>query len=178
MKKIICRSFVWSLVIFFTMIIIIQTPTKVKAKECDDLTYVALGDYYQISTSADLETMACQVNSGAGEYNDSAYHLMNDIDLAGVNWIPIGTSLDPFAGLFDGNGYTISNLSIISLVNAYTVVDGAQLFETGFFGTLSGANISDLTLDKFTITVVSNTVLSDTEASVRQSRIGILAATV
>ena len=178
MKKIIQSRFIWCLIVFFTMTLIVQAPIQVKAKTCDDLTYVALGDYYQISTGADLEIMACHVNSGASEYIDASYHLKNDIDLAGVNWIPIGTSLNPFAGLFDGSGFTISNLSITSLVNAYKVVDGAQLYETGFFGTLSGANISDLTLDEFSITVVSNTVLSDTEASVRQSRIGILAATV
>ncbi len=38
------------------------------------------------------------------------YKLMNDIDLTGINWIPIGTSATPFIGTFNGNGYVINNL--------------------------------------------------------------------
>lgn len=41
------------------------------------------------------------------------YVLSNDIDLSGYpNWDPIGTLANPFTGTFDGNGHTISNLTI------------------------------------------------------------------
>ena len=41
------------------------------------------------------------------------YELMNDIDLIGYpNWQPIGSSDSPFKAIFEGNGYTISNLTI------------------------------------------------------------------
>ena len=41
------------------------------------------------------------------------YEIMNDIDLSGYpNWQPIGSSDDPFKAIFEGNGYTISNLTI------------------------------------------------------------------
>ena len=41
-----------------------------------------------------------------------SYRLAGDIDLSGVEWEPIGTDSAPFVGIFDGNGYTISNLSV------------------------------------------------------------------
>ncbi len=50
--------------------------------------------------------------------------LMNDIDMSGVSWTPISS----FAGTFDGNGYTISNLNITS-----------SEYKVGLIGTLSGS---------------------------------------
>jgi hypothetical protein len=47
-----------------------------------------------------------------GDFNDH-FVLMADIDLSGTDpnlFVPIGTTQWPFAGLFDGNGHTISNL--------------------------------------------------------------------
>lgn len=50
------------------------------------------------------------------DYNGKVVALTSDIDLAGVNWQPVGrpegVSPAPFMGTFDGCGYTISNLSI------------------------------------------------------------------
>lgn len=45
-------------------------------------------------------------------YIDVYYELMNNIDLTDVNWTPLGTEEEPFRGYFEGNGYTISNISI------------------------------------------------------------------
>ena len=39
------------------------------------------------------------------------YILMNDIDFTGKDFTPIGNYSDPFKGTFDGNGYTISNIT-------------------------------------------------------------------
>ena len=46
------------------------------------------------------------------------YILMNDIDLSGVNWTPIGNADIPFMGNFDGNGYAIKNLNISGTLDA------------------------------------------------------------
>jgi len=58
-----------------------------------------------ISTAAQLNAVR---NNLVGRYI-----LVNNIDLSG-NWTPIGTSANPFTGIFDGNGYTISGLTINS----------------------------------------------------------------
>jgi len=46
---------------------------------------------------------------------DGNYILTEPINLSGFDWVPIGfDDDDPFIGIFDGNGYTISNLKINS----------------------------------------------------------------
>jgi hypothetical protein len=61
-------------------------------------------DALSIRSVKDLENIQ---NNLFGEYR-----LMADIDLADVAWTPIGTSAAPFAGVLDGNGYTIKNLNV------------------------------------------------------------------
>ncbi|MGC3977087.1 MAG: YDG domain-containing protein [Paludibacteraceae bacterium] len=73
-------------------------------------------DPWQITTAADLDAV---------RNNPSAYYkVMNDIDLtsyvasggvgynSGAGWNPIGGNDNPFTGVFDGNGKTISSLNI------------------------------------------------------------------
>lgn len=40
------------------------------------------------------------------------YILMSDIDLSGINWTPITQKWYPFTGTFEGNGFTIRNLTV------------------------------------------------------------------
>ena len=63
--------------------------------------------YIGIYTAQDLADIAND--------NDaySSYILMNDIDLQDFGeWTPIGDNVTPFLGVFDGNGYVISNMTI------------------------------------------------------------------
>jgi hypothetical protein len=64
-------------------------------------------DFLVIPISTDAELNAIRNNLSG------SYILVNDIILSG-NWTPIGTSTNPFTGVFDGNGYTISGLTINS----------------------------------------------------------------
>ena len=52
-----------------------------------------------IATPEDLKAM--------GENPRGTYRLEADIDLGGVDWVPI-----PFSGVLDGNGHTLYNLHI------------------------------------------------------------------
>jgi hypothetical protein len=73
----------------------------------------------------------------------TAYYLTQDIDLTGVTWTPITT----FTGVFDGRGYTLSNLTI----------SAAASDNQAMFGTCGdGAEIYDVTLKDFTITGKDN----------------------
>lgn len=71
-------------------------PVSVFATDNDDVIF--------IRTSEDLYNIRNNLNG--------AYVLLNDIDLSEYeNWEPIGTSESfAFAGVFDGNGHTISNM--------------------------------------------------------------------
>ena len=107
---------------------------------------------YLISTPEQLAGLAILVNKTTGK--DDAYSfagktikLTQDIDLAktidgeSVKWKPIGTYLrnkvdKPFAGTFDGQGFTIKN------------VDGnVSTGQSAIFGHLSGATISNIVID-------------------------------
>lgn len=69
-----------------------------------------------------------------------SYKLMSDLDLSGVEWEPLGTFEEPFIGHLDGNGHTISNLTITT----------RNLDFNGLFGVLKG-DVFDLTLDQVSI---------------------------
>ncbi len=46
---------------------------------------------------------------------DADYELLNDIDMTGFTWQPIGAAIAfPFTGTFDGRYYTISNLTVVA----------------------------------------------------------------
>ena len=62
-------------------------------------------NFYQITNKSELYWFAEQVNFGNGFINAI---LLNDIDLEGDIWIPIGHVSSPFSGYFEGNGKTIA----------------------------------------------------------------------
>ena len=103
-------------------------------------------DPYQIANGAELAYLASSVNSGE-TYTGKNFVLTANIDLNGLPWTPIGNSFSDallegsnyriFAGNFDGNGYTISNVSI----GSETAPLEADVF--GLFGATAG-KISNL----------------------------------
>lgn len=67
--------------------------------------------------------------------------LIADIDMAGINWSPIGrTSSADWYGVFDGQNHKISNLT------ATAPADADDMFATGLFGWSKGT-IKNLTLE-------------------------------
>ena len=108
---------------------------------------------YQIANGAQLAYLASSVNSGES-YEEKNFVLTANIDLNGLPWTPIANSFSDallggsdyrvFAGNFDGNGYTISNVSIGSEAAPLE----ADVF--GFFGATEG-KISNLNLDTVSI---------------------------
>ncbi len=66
--------------------------------------YVKEKPYREIYTVEDLKNVA---NNLSG-----TYYLMNDLNLNGQEWTPLGNSSTPFKGKFYGNGHRISNIYI------------------------------------------------------------------
>lgn len=127
---------------------------------------------YEISNGAQLAWLAEQVNTqkdNVGRYIGMAnktIRLMEDIDLSGFEWTPIGNYYYcPFAGSFDGNGHTVRGLSLGDVVN------GSQ---GGLFGCVIGS-VSNLNVDAYI-----NTIRNVTSAGFKQEQngIGIIAGTV
>ena len=94
---------------------------------------------YQIDSVTDLFWFAGLVNgtlTDGTEQNTSASAVLTaDIDLSGETWTPIGSESTPYTGTFDGQGYTISGMTI----------ENAESY-SGLFGNVTG------TVKNFTVT--------------------------
>ena len=116
---------------------------------------LAVDEVTVINSAADLAAFRDSVNSG-NDYAGRTVVLGDNIDLSlqDKNWTPIGTGTrsgsgytgNAFKGTFDGNGHTISGLTINTTAND---ADAAY----GLFGVIDGATVKDLTLADVHITV-------------------------
>jgi uncharacterized protein YjdB len=90
---------------------------------------------YQIDSASDFCTFSQLVNE-SGETNAKAV-LLNDIDMKDYNqdFQPVGTSMNIFAGSFDGKGHTIRNLNI----------SGRDA--VGLFGHVGNCSLSNIVFD-------------------------------
>lgn len=100
---------------------------------------------YEIYTPEQLAGLAKIVNeNGTGvsyPTHRKTFKLMDDIDLGGNLWTPIGNASYRFQGTFDGQGHTIKNFKTSS--GTYG----------GFFGQIEGANIRNVNISNAYITV-------------------------
>ena len=111
---------------------------------------------YKISNAEDLKVFRDIVNGTDGQTKktDAWGELTNDIDLSGEDWTPIGKMPEsaenqdlPYKGNFNGNGHTISGLTITG-----------DITYAGLFGCINnGATIADVTLKDGSISTTSTT---------------------
>lgn len=101
------------------------------AIELETFTFTTLAE-----TDLEIRTAEEFLEMSANRGGD--FILMNDIDFTGVTFVTPFTS--SFTGSFDGQGYTLSNITIT----------GSRLYN-GVFGYVSSATIKDLTLDNVSI---------------------------
>jgi hypothetical protein len=101
-------------------------------------------DYIPISDRAGLEAISSNL--------DGKYYLTADIDLAGQEWVPIGVSIpeyssyisiNAFSGVFDGQGHTISNLTITGSPYQEYI---ASSYNFGLFSSIDNATIKNVGL--------------------------------
>ncbi|MBQ0081201.1 MAG: hypothetical protein KBS95_06625 [Alistipes sp.] len=96
---------------------------------------------------------------------DGSIILKADIDMAGVDWIPIGSSqneinytvsaapTDPFKGVFDGKGHKIKNLSLKLNNNKDSYM--------GFFGATQDAQIKNVTFENLDMEFTTKGIASN-----------------
>ena len=94
-----------------------------------------------IFTLEELINFAKAVNAG-NTYKGKTVILGADIDLANMEWTPIGNSTYSFQGIFDGNGKTISNLN----------VNMPGKSNAGLFGMTTDGEIKNLTIENAKVT--------------------------
>ncbi|MBR3790657.1 MAG: hypothetical protein IKK20_02515, partial [Clostridia bacterium] len=94
---------------------------------------------YLIETQRQLENLASAVNGGDNQEN-VYYKLMTNITLSGT-WTPIGNATMKFAGIFDGQGYTISGIDVSGTTYAgFFGYNIGTIKNTNFIGSVSGGN--------------------------------------
>ena len=101
-----------------------------------------------IDSVDDLKEFAEEVNKGTyDKQTEAVVSLEANLDLTGVDWIPIGNVFDEkgslthyFSGKFYGNGHTISNVDFSAYYNS------DKYPSVGFFSEIYGAEISGLTV--------------------------------
>ena len=94
---------------------------------------------FTLATPTQFAGLAYLVNNGTTTFSGKTVKLGADIDFAGRNWTPIGKNgygTYYFEGTFDGQGHTISNMTV-----------NATASNAGLFGYVIGATIKNITLD-------------------------------
>ncbi len=89
-----------------------------------------------IASAEELALFAKQVNAGTS-YKGYTVKLTANIDLEENQWTPIGKSGNTFQGVFDGQGYTISNL----------IVGSTGQSDVGLFGITTNGEVKNFTLN-------------------------------
>ena len=106
-------------------------------------------DYRLISTAEELAWVAKNTDHPESQGNIPNVKLMADIDLGGKLWTPIcaGKGTPKFNAIFDGNGFTVSNLYIkgSELLEAHSN-NNFYIQNVGFIGVLGSGTVKNLTL--------------------------------
>lgn len=113
----------------------VRANTIVGSGEWTYLRHQYLGEVtYDITTCEELQAAT---NDLSGDYT-----LQNDIDCSGItNFAPIGMSIGIFNGTFEGNGHTISNLTI-----------NRPSLNTGLFQVIASPHVGNFIMHNATIT--------------------------
>lgn len=127
---------------FITQVQKRDTSSMTTLESVAENTNISSGTY-SISTAEELAKLATMVN--AGNVSGGEFVLTNDIDLSqfstGEGWTPIGDFNNAFSGIFDGNGYVISNLYI-----------NADASANGLFGVSIGSEIKNIGIENVKVT--------------------------
>jgi len=100
---------------------------------------------YEISSAEGLAGLAELVNAGTQLFVGKTIKLTADINLNNKEWVPIGTSETGkyFGGVFDGQGYTVSGLSINSTDDyqgLFGYTEEAKVVGLGVKGSVKGGS--------------------------------------
>ena len=122
-----------------------------------DYTYDENSNIYSAYNADGLKTIVDAIANGEIEA-DTNITLSGDIDLSQItilsttaptvsNWAPVGTPENPYTGTFDGNGYTIKNLTLVES----EAKEGKAYI--GFFGYAEDATIKNVTFENVYINI-------------------------
>ena len=142
------------------------------AKHTSEPDSVKIGDkwFYTITSAEELAWFALKTDHGknTSELGENINAILkNDIDLAGKIWTPIcpGGGYSFFNGIFDGNGFSVKNMTISSdsIYNYYLTEHKKKDLATkyvqnaAFIGTLGSGTVKNLTLKDISFSITNST---------------------
>ncbi len=104
--------------------------------------------YWMISSSADLARLLYLLNyTTRTDVLTMKFKLTDHIDMSAYYWEPVGTDSRVFAGMIDGQGYTIKGLHTVAQSSRRD--SGGD--NSGFIGVTSGATIKNIFFENISI---------------------------
>ncbi len=97
-----------------------------------------------IENALELACVAYIVNIEGFDFTGCTIKLVNDIDLSGHDWVPIGNDNTDFRGIFDGNNKAISNLKIGSEGSPNDELQYAGLFGRIYYAYIRNVCLTDV----------------------------------
>lgn len=105
-----------------------------------NITIYAIFEEIQSSETLVIDSKEALISLSTNEEGwNKNISLTENIDLGGMEWTPIGNYNTPFEGVFNGNGYTISNFKITE-----------ELDYVGLFGYVKYGTITNLRIANYT----------------------------
>lgn len=95
--------------------------------------YTTDPDLY-VESASELAGIAYITNNNFSDFSGQTIHIMNDIDLNGKTWVPIGHH-EVFKGSINGHGHTITGMNIDSFEGP-----------SGLIGKMIGSNIQSISI--------------------------------
>ena len=118
-------------------------PMNIPVDETEVPVLTLNANKYEIYTPYDFKLMTEAIRGNWFSNNSAKYYLMNDIDMTGIELIPIDNI--NFIGTIEGNNHTISNLTIKGVNISGSVYCGLFL-KTGFGMTFQNITFDSLSL--------------------------------
>lgn len=146
-------AIITAIIMCFTMIptiVLAENGDEWDGSSVDTAWYKTDATSFAISTGAQLAGLAQIVNGTDTDgvqdsFKGKTITLTNDIELNLNEWVPIGTSDNPFQGKFDGGSHSIKNLCIKAAGN-----------NQGLFGYIQDAEICNVMLSNVLISGDTN----------------------
>lgn len=120
--------------------------TSAHAVSLEDFVYNSSGNYYEIRSTKDMQTLATYLKDPMNQCLGKTYKVtVPELDFSGITYEPIGKMENDrfvincaFSGTFDGQGVIIKNLIINEIESKYT----------GLFACLYQGSIENVILDE------------------------------
>jgi hypothetical protein len=141
----------------YTIYFVIYNPNGDKASE----VYSQKVEIVEVSTPAEFQKL---ISNGTDSYK--IYRLTSDLDFTGISYNP-GTKA--FTGMFDGDGHTISNLSVENTTSSNK--GGASIFYRLYGGTIINVNFDKIELSGVTDVGIVGQAYSGYIANIKMTNI-------